>query len=100
MPDTSNQAIGRRLVAVREARGHLQATMAKLMDVSYQRWGNYERGERFPPPDLLARFWQLTGATSDFILFGHMNGLPYELAEKLRATASKKLTDTKDAATG
>lgn len=83
MPDTSNKAIGRRLVAVRSALGWTQAYTASLIGESYQRWGHYERGDRVPKPAMLARFWQLTGATSDYILFGHMHGLPLHLTEAL-----------------
>ena len=84
MPDTSNEAIGRRLIAVREARGLRSAAMARMMDMSTQRWGGYERGRNIPPPNVLARFWQLTGATSDYILFGVMAGLPMDLAQRLQ----------------
>lgn len=85
MPDTTSKAIGRRLTAVRETRGWTQIYVAKLVDVSPQRWGNYERGLNVPPPDLLARFWQVSGAGADYLLFGRMEGLPFELAELLRA---------------
>jgi len=86
MPDTSNEAIGRRLIAVREARGLHSSAMARMMDMSTQRWGGYERGRNVPPPMVLARFWQLTGATSDYILFGVIAGLPMDLAQRLQAS--------------
>ncbi|SFV31269.1 Helix-turn-helix domain-containing protein [Devosia crocina] len=89
MPDTSNKAIGRRLAAVREVKGWTQVFMAELIGASPQRWGNYERGHNAPPPDTLARIWQLTGATSDYVLFGRMDGLPLELAQALQARSEK-----------
>jgi len=83
LPDTSLAAIGRRLGQVREARGWTKSTIARLLEMSPQRWGQYEGGARLIPPDAIARLWRLTGATSDFILFGRFDGLPYELAEKI-----------------
>lgn len=83
LPDTSPQAIGRRLATVRAARGLNQSALARALEVSPQRWGQYERGERMVPPDMLARFWQLTGATADYILFERLDGLPFELATRL-----------------
>lgn len=68
--------------------------MARLIDESPQRWGNYERGERVPPPAILAKFWRLTGATSDFILFGQTYGLPLDLAQSLEK-AEKSETNKK-----
>lgn len=85
MADTSNKAIGERLVAVREARGFLQAFLANMIGTSQQRWSNYERDGRVPPPDLLLKFCQVTGATSDFILFGRLDGMPVELVKQLQA---------------
>lgn len=72
------------MVAVREARNLTQAAMARMIGESAQRWGMYERGQRYPQPQLLAKFWQLTGATSDYVLFGRSYGLPQDLAELLR----------------
>lgn len=84
LPDTSPEAIGQRMAAVREARGLHQAAMARALDHSPQRYGSYERGRTVPPPDVLARFWQLTGATSDYVLFGSMAGMPMELVSMLQ----------------
>lgn len=83
MPDTSTKAIGKRLGAVREVRGWAQSYAAQIVGLSPQRWGNYERGLNVPPPDVLAKWWQLTGATSDYTLFGRMDGLPLDLAQAL-----------------
>lgn len=83
-PDTSKDAIGRRLVAARTARGLNGATTAQRLGLSPQRYGNYENGRSIMPPDVLARFWQLTGATSDYVLFARIETLPMELADKIR----------------
>ena len=81
--DYTAAAIGRRLVAAREVMGLTQTAMAAATGISQQRLGTYERGERFPPVDFLARFWLVSGATSDFILFGMWHTLPYDLARRL-----------------
>lgn len=87
--DTSKAAIGRRLVLVREARGWPQAQMAQLLGVSAQRWGTYERGRSVPPPDIMARFWRLTGGTSDYVLFGRLDGMPHELVAAIQSLEGK-----------
>lgn len=84
-PDTSKRAIGARLVAVRKARAFTAGGLATALGLSPQRWFNYENGNTNIPPDVLARLWQVTGATSDFVLFGRMDNLPTELAALLRA---------------
>lgn len=81
--DTSKSAIGERLVAVRKARSFASKDVAAAMGCSTQRWNNYERGNSTPPPELLVRFWHLTGATSDYVLFGRMDGLPFDLVRLL-----------------
>lgn len=90
MPDTTPKAIGRRLGAVREVRGWTQAFAAQLVEASPQRWGNWERGLNSPPPDVLAKWWRLTGATSDYVLFGRLDGLPLELAQAIQARDEKQ----------
>ncbi len=99
LPNTSNEAIGERLSAAREARGLSQAELSGVLGISPQRWGTYERGRSVPPPDVLAKFWQLTGATSDFVLFGSMAGMPMELVTLLqRQPALEKTRGRKPAA--
>lgn len=81
--DTSTEAVGMRLAAVREARGYLQGFLAKLLDISQQRLSNYEKGQRVLPHDILWKFCQVTGATSDYILFGMPRGMPMDLLSKI-----------------
>ncbi|QND60361.1 helix-turn-helix domain-containing protein [Mesorhizobium huakuii] len=83
-PDTSKTAIAARLVAVRVARGWTAGGMATALQLSPQRWHNYEQGNTMVPPEVLARLWQLTGVTSDFVLFGRTDALPADLAALLR----------------
>jgi len=83
VPDTSKAAIGARLAAVRRARAISSGAMATAMKMTPQRWSNYEQGRNVPPPEVLSKFWQITGATADYVLFGRMDGLPNELYEVL-----------------
>lgn len=83
MPDTSDKAIGRRLIAVREARGYLQGFMVQMLAVTQQRWSLYENGHRTLPHDLLYKFCHITGAPTDFILFGKVTGMPMDLVKAM-----------------
>lgn len=82
--DTSPEAIGERLRKVRTVRGWHQNMLASLLEISPQRWNNYETGRSVPPPPVLAKFWQLTGATTDFILMNRSDGMPMELVMELQ----------------
>lgn len=89
MPDTSIVAVGARLTAVRDALGWAQNVMAEALQVSYQRLGMWERGHRMIPPDVVGRLWQRTGATADYIYLGRLDGLPLELASRIRASSGQ-----------
>jgi len=82
--DTSPEAIGTRLAKVRKTLGRSQSALAEVLGMSSQRYNNYELGRTQPPPPVLAQIWRLTGATSDYILFGNESGLPFDLVMKLR----------------
>jgi transcriptional regulator with XRE-family HTH domain len=88
-PDTSRSAIGKRLTAVRVARGLTAGALAQALRISPQRWNTYEQGRSTPPPDVLSKLWQITGATSDYVLFNRMDGLPMELYARLTAANAK-----------
>lgn len=90
LPDTSNAAIGERIATIRIARGWSQAFSAQLMGISPQRWGNWERGLNAPKPAELGRLWRLSGATSDYILFGRLDGLPHELVQLIQASGTEE----------
>ncbi len=83
-PDTSKRAIGERMMIVRMTRGWSGVLLAEAMGISPQRLNNYETGKTFPPPDILAKFWRVTGATSDYVLFNRRDGMPYDLVRKVQ----------------
>lgn len=82
-PDTSNAAIGARIVAVRIARDLTQMALAQAIGIGHTTLNNYERGLRTVPPDVVAKIWRVTGATSDYILMERMEGLPPSLRKLL-----------------
>lgn len=82
-PDTSRETIGNRLAYVRIARGLTAGALAQALQISPQRWNTYEQGRSVPPPDVLSKIWQVTGATSDYVLFGRVDGLPTDLYNRL-----------------
>ncbi|QNH34514.1 helix-turn-helix transcriptional regulator [Aminobacter sp. MDW-2] len=92
--DTSKEAIGRRLKAVRAVYGWPQTQMGTLLGITGQRWNTYEQGKSVPPPDILFKIWQLTGASTDYVLIGRKYGMPAELLTKLddhlRTPATRK----------
>ena len=96
--NTSNVAIGQRLIEVREARGLQQAAMARMLNLSAQRYGGYERGRTIPSPDVLLKIWQMTGGTSDFVLFGRMDGMAHELVSLILARRERGQSDAEKSA--
>lgn len=82
-PDTSNAAIGARIVAVRIARDLSQGALAQAIGIGQTTLNNYERGIRTLPPDVIAKIWRVTGATSDYLLMERMDGLPSSLRKLL-----------------
>lgn len=75
----SEEGLSARLRAIREAtfgpRG--RAAFARAIDVSPSTYNYYEKGRR-PPPDLLARVTEVTGADPGWLLTGRGEAFPAE----------------------
>ncbi len=68
--DLLRQQIGQRLRIVRRALGfHSANAMAKQLGLTNQRYGNYERGERFPAEAAIIELGRM-GASLDFLFMG------------------------------
>jgi transcriptional regulator with XRE-family HTH domain len=80
----SKDEVGRRLRLTREALGHEQAKLCRLMDVPANRWNNAETGDNYPSVPDMTRFCQVTGATTDWILRGVRHTLPASLLEAIQ----------------
>ena len=83
LPDTSKEAVGRRIELARVARGYHQAAFARLLGLSPQGLNSYEKGITATPYLIIAKVWQLTGATADYMLLGRRDGMPAELVESI-----------------
>lgn len=77
MSDTIRAAFGRRLAVVREAYGQNtgrpginQQEFAAELGLEPERYRKYERGEREPPFEVLAKIKALTGFGPDFLILG------------------------------
>ena len=81
---------GLRLRAARIALGILrQEALAKLLGVTPTAYSNYENGTRLPDVYAMVRLLEVTGIGPDWIYGGLLRGVPFELANKLRAAAQK-----------
>jgi transcriptional regulator with XRE-family HTH domain len=65
-----NQAMGRRLLAVREAAQLSQAYFAVALDLSPRAYANYERGEREAPVALLRNLLRVYAVDPAWLLDG------------------------------
>jgi transcriptional regulator with XRE-family HTH domain len=55
------QRMGRRIIRLRETQGWNRQTLARVLGVTTQRLGRWERGERQPPLTVLARLKAILG---------------------------------------
>lgn len=83
LPEEWRMAVGKRLKATRLALGLSQAQICRSIDVTPQRWNNWERGKR--PLDLTAAVALCVrhDLTLDWLYRGVSAGLPYELGLKV-----------------
>lgn len=83
---TSLDEIGRRLKLTREALGHTQATLARLMGSSTdgQAVGNYETGLRRISIDHALALCASLGLTLDWIYRGSIHTLPADIIERIQ----------------
>lgn len=85
MPDTMvNETVADRVRKLRGVLGHEnQASMASFLGVDFNRYNNVERGKPLGH-ELAVRICQkVPGVTLDWLYFGKMDGLPFELARRI-----------------
>lgn len=75
--------LGERLEATRLALGLKHIEMARVAEVSAQRWSNYVRGERPIDIEPASRLCDRYHLTLDWIYRGVIVGLPHGLAARL-----------------
>ena len=77
-------AAGARLKRVRLAAGYAtQRDFAEALDVGLTTYSKWELGQRRPPNHILAKISNLTGATTDYLFLGKVDGLPVHLYRKV-----------------
>ncbi|MBI1207487.1 MAG: helix-turn-helix domain-containing protein [Azospirillum sp.] len=76
-------AVGRRLRHSREALGYSQGAVCRILKVNQTRWSNWEIGERFPAPDIIVRYCNHFGITTDYLYRNVNVGLPQSVALKI-----------------
>lgn len=62
--------IGKRISALRKAKGMSQAKLAQALSISASTVGMYEQGRRTPGLDVLVSLAQALGVSTDFLLTG------------------------------
>jgi transcriptional regulator with XRE-family HTH domain len=77
-------AIADRLRLIREAKGLIQASMARLVGITPQEWNNWERGRDRISLEKAIQVCAATGASLDWIYRGDMKGLPLDLATRIQ----------------
>jgi transcriptional regulator with XRE-family HTH domain len=82
--DSASIEIGKRLAAVRRAKGvEPQKDMAAMIGAAQNQYSNWENGTGPIPVPFAIRFCDATGATLDYIYRDIRAGLPVSLAQKL-----------------
>lgn len=72
MDPDSDQAVGRRIIALREATGLQQQQLAKQLHMAKSTLNGYEKGERPLTVESIRRLRRRFGVTVDWLLFGDM----------------------------
>jgi transcriptional regulator with XRE-family HTH domain len=86
--NTNNEAISRRLRALREAYTPSQVEFCEMVGLKPPAWNNYEKGTNRISLDAALALAQKTGVSLDWIYYGDESGLPLRLASKLTTPPS------------
>jgi transcriptional regulator with XRE-family HTH domain len=77
---TDNAAIGRRLIATRNAKGMNQRTFALFCGITPQALNNFERGRQRPSLESAGKISSAIGAGLDWVYYGDRSALTDDLA--------------------
>jgi len=74
--EQSKILFGRRLKAVREAKGYTKDKLGKLVGIHHSQIGRYEKGDASPSAEVLKKLANALDASTDYL----MNGTTSDLA--------------------
>ena len=83
MKKSDPEMVGARLRTLRRLKNVPQTELCKALEIAPQRYNHYEKGRARPDPDVLQKFMQYYAVTSDYLLYGNMIGLRFEIAQQL-----------------
>lgn len=66
-------SLGERLRKLREKRGLKQKEVAEFLQLNPNTYCRYEKGERTPPPEIIAKLAEFLGVTTDYLLTGKVS---------------------------
>ena len=79
------EAVGHRLKLLRRALGKSPSEMADTLDIDRSYWSRFENGRQGLSDSVAALLVIRFGVTLDFLMLGHYDKLPLDLAEKIRS---------------
>lgn len=77
------EAVGRRLIALREHHGKTRAEFASSVQIDATSYGKIEKGLKPLKADMAFRICERWGATMDFLYRGRLTEMPPALADTL-----------------
>jgi transcriptional regulator with XRE-family HTH domain len=77
------QHVGRNLALLLLAIGRPDAEIARSINISSSKLGNWKRGDNYPDPYAATQLCDRYGATMDWIFRGTLYGMPADLADKI-----------------
>jgi transcriptional regulator with XRE-family HTH domain len=87
---STDQEIGRRLIAVREHFGFSQVNFAGKLNIAKNTLNGYESGKRRLPIENVGKIRDRWGVSADWLLFGDIGQPGYDLAVQFGPTPSIK----------
>ena len=75
--------VAARLTLLREIHGDTQRAFADRVGIKPTAWNNYERSQRLIRIQEARKLVNLFGVTTDWIFYGDLKGMPYDLVARL-----------------